>query len=153
MSAPSPSAPLTLGSIIGAGLLSATTGAGLTALLFAITVLTSPQSGGFGIVIPAFLLALVIAWLLWLTGLVTLGLPCWWLLHRSAVRSPKAGAVLGAGLTFAVAGVYVLLASFPTPSRLSDSIGAWLFAAALAVIGAVAGWVLARVAYPKGARG
>lgn len=152
MSAPSPPAPLTLGSIIGAGSLSATTGAGLTALLFVITVLTSPQSGGFGIVFPAFLLALVIAWPLWLTGLVVLGLPCWWLLHRSGVRSPKAGAAVGTGLTFAVAGVYVLLASFPTPSRLSDSIGAWLFAAALAVIGAVAGWVLTSVAYPKGTR-
>ena len=130
-------------------MLSTATAAALTALLFAAATLFSPFGGGLAVAVPGLPFAFFVACPIWLAGLVTIGGPCWWLLHRSGVRSLRTAALVGALLTLAVAGGYVVLSSSPKDNS-SDSIGVWALVAGLTAIGGLAGWVLAKVAYPKG---
>ncbi|MBO9708165.1 MAG: hypothetical protein J7521_08130 [Caulobacter sp.] len=145
-----PSPPLvrlTPGSAIAAGLLSVTAGAGLTAVLFSSIVLVT--RGGAPMAVATFFLAMGFAWPIWLIGLAIFGAPCWWLMHRSGVRSPWIGGLAGAGLTFMATGAYVARLSAPASPGPSDTLGAWLFAIALAAIGGGTGWLLIRIAYTR----
>lgn len=148
----SPSYRLTAGSVLAALMLATATAAALTALLFAVTTLLSPFGGGVAVAIPGLFLAFLFACPVWLAGLVVIGGPFWWMLHRAGVRSSRTAALAGALLTLSVAGGYVVLSSSPPDSH-SNSAGAWTFVAGLAAIGGAAGRVLAKVAYPKGAIG
>jgi hypothetical protein len=136
--------PLGADTVLAALVLAAATGSGLTALLFAGGVLL-PSPGGIAMAILGLPLFFSVACPAWLAGLTVLGGPCWWILHRSGVRSPWTAALAGALLTLLAAGGYVAL-SVPADRHSSQ---AWMFVAGLTVIGAVAGRVLAKVAYPK----
>lgn len=143
---------LTPGTVLWALAAAAMTGAGLTALMFGLGVGLFPDAGLPGLVLmpPAFLLALPA----WLVGLAVLGGPCWWMLHYLGARSRRAAAVAGALLTFALAGVYAALCVPAEPAQASGRAWtwAWTFAGGMAAAGGGAGWVLATIAYPKGAR-
>jgi hypothetical protein len=140
-----PAHPLSAGGVLAAVMLATATGSGLTTLLFAGGALLSPSGGGVAMAVSGLPLVFFFACPVWLAGLTVIGGPCWWILHRSGVRSRWTAPLVGALLTLSVAGGYVAL----SPSD-ADSIEAWTFVAGLTAIGAVAGRVLAKVAYPKG---
>lgn len=133
-------------SVFAALILATATGASLTALLFVGGAFLSSPRDGMAMAISALPLFFFFACPVWLAGLIVLGGPCWWMLHRSGVRSPWAAALAGALLTLLVAGGYMALSSVPADRH---SFQAWMFVAGLTVIGAVAGRVLAKVAYPR----
>lgn len=146
-SQPPGSAPrLNAGSVLAALTLATAAGSGLTALLFAGGALLSPSGGGFAMAGSMLPLAFFFACPAWLAGLTVLGGPCWWALQRLGVRSRWAAVLAGALLTLLVAGGYLVLSPVPADR---ESATAWMFVAGLTVIGAVAGRVLAKVAYPK----
>lgn len=138
--------PLGLESVVAALVLAAATGSGLTALLFAGGVLLPSPGAGIAMAILILPLVFSVACPAWLVGLTVLGGPCWWVLHRSGVRSPWTAALAGALLTLLAAGGYVALSPVPAERHSSQ---AWMLVAGLTVIGAVAGRVLAKVAYPR----
>lgn len=144
-----PVRPLGTGSVLAALTLATATGSGLTALLFAGAALLSPSGGGIAMAVSGLPLFFFFACPIWLVGLTVFGGPCWWILHRSGVRSPWTAVLTGAVLTLLVAGGYIVLSPVPADRT---SIQAWIFIAGLTAIGAVAGRVLAKVAYQKGAQ-
>lgn len=141
--------PLDAGSALVAVLLATATGSGLTALLFVGGALLSSAGGGVAMAISDLPLVFFFACPLWLAGLIALGGPCWWILHRSGVRSPRTAALIGALLTLSVASGYIILSAVPADR---GSIQAWAFVAGLTASGGAAGWVLAKVAYRRGER-
>ena len=146
---PRPVPPLGAGSVLAALMLATATGSGLTALLFAGAALLFPSGGGIAMAVAGLPLFFFFACPIWLVGLTVLGGPCWWILHRSGVRSPWTAVLAGASLTLSVAGGYIALSPVPADR---GSIEAWIFVAGLTAIGAVTGRVLAKVAYQKGAQ-
>lgn len=145
-------------------------GLGVVLLPLAIMLGDGLISGRFSVL---DLLQLCEVWVLtsivWLVGLTVAGLPAWIVLHRRGRRGWRAAVALGAGLTFTV----FMLLSFgddlireppPTGSTFSagDAFGQIvvdnqttaygyftkvLVSAIFALIGAVVGWVVWRVAY------
>ena len=138
--------PPTTGSVFAALMLATATGSGLTALLFAGSALLSPVGGGVVMAVSGLPLVFFVACPLWLAGLTAIGGPCWWILHRLGAQSPWTAPLAGALLTLLVAGGYLVLSSVPADRT---SIQAWMFVLGLTAIGALTGWVLAKVAYPK----
>jgi hypothetical protein len=120
--------------------------------MFGLGVGLLPDSGlpGLATMPIAFLASLPI----WLVGLAVLGGPCWWMLHDLGARSRRAAAVTGALLTFALAGGYAVLCVLAPPAQASAEMWtwAWTFSGGMAAAGGGAGWVLGKIAYPKGAR-
>jgi len=138
---------LDAGSAFDAVLLAAATGSGLTALLFVGGALLSSPGDGVAMAISGLPLVFFFACPLWLIGLIALGGPCWWTLHRFGVRSLRTAALTGALLTLSVASGYIILAAVPADC---GSIPAWAFVAGLTASGGAAGWVLAKAAYRRG---
>jgi hypothetical protein len=102
-------------------------------------------------------------------GLLVLGAPAWWLLHRFGFRGRGAAIALGAILTFAVTaapGAYQEI--WPKPQTQSEKSrpgnginaeregsqrgwhGTFVFAAALSIAGGIVGYAVWRVAYRTG---
>lgn len=132
------------GNVLAALILATATSSSLTALLFAGMAIFSPSGGGLAVAAAVAPLVLVFAFPVWLAGLTVIGGPCWWALHRLGVRARWAAALAGALLTLLVAGGYVDLSPIDRGST-----GAWTVVLGLTVIGAVAGRVLAKIAYPR----
>lgn len=147
---PLPSAPtfgsalssLTIGAAWGAALVSLGVGAMLIGLQF-----TSPRplDGLLSMIPPLIfmmLAAFVIAFFVWLMGLVIVGAPGWWLLHQLGLRSRWAGAALGmilAPAACAAWSVWIALPSIPPVQTLKDGL---VLDAALAAAGAIVGWIV-----------
>ncbi|MGR4865753.1 hypothetical protein [Caulobacter sp. LARHSG274] len=134
------------GNVLAALVLATATGSGLTALLFVGGAALPPSIDRIVMAIPDLPLFFFSACPVWLAGLMAIGGPCWWMLHRLGARSPWTAPLAGALLTLLTAGGYLAL----SPTERS-SIEAWMFVAGLTAIGAVTGRVLVKIAYAKGA--
>ena len=141
-----PQISLSAGNVLAALLLATAAASALTASLFVATTLLSPHGGGLSVALPAIPLAFFFACPIWLSGLVTIGGPCWWILHRSEIRSTRAAALAGALLTLSVAGGYLALSQSPKDA---PSLDGWSFVAALSAIGGLTGWILVKTAYQQ----
>jgi len=125
------------------------TGAALTSttliVIGAITALLSSELAGLGAGLGVGLMVAPFALIVWMGGILVVGAPFWALLHVLKIRSPQAGAILGAVLVFAV------VAGLSTSFVPQDGRWPWFVAIWLAAIGAAVGWIMARVAYGKDA--
>ncbi|WP_133244765.1 hypothetical protein [Caulobacter radicis] len=118
------------------------TGALLTATM--IFVMSLPTSGSLSVF--AAVIALAVSIPAWLLGLCLLGGPAWWWLHRRDVRSPGAGAAVGAVLTGLSAATMLLTCGQPfRPGGVVDS--PWSLFVGLVAIGAVVGLQTVAFAY------
>ena len=91
-------------------------------------------------------LALPLATVVWLLGLVVVGGPIWWLLRRSNARPTRLAAWIGAILT------PLVVVGAPTILTFGHGDLDWTLsiqAATFAMLGAVVGWLTARVAYGR----
>ena len=132
----------TKGDIITALALGVGTGALLTTTMT--FVLSVPTSGSLALYIAAVVLAASLP--AWLVGLCLLGGPAWWWLHRRGIRSPGAGAAMGALLTGAAAAFMMQACQQPfRPGGVVDS--PWSLFVGLVVIGAVVGLQAVAFAY------
>ncbi|NGM49051.1 hypothetical protein G5B46_05470 [Caulobacter sp. 602-2] len=112
----------------------------------AVPFLISGQLAGIAAALGVGLMTAPFSLIVWMAGVVLIGAPCWAVLHAFNIRSPKAGALLGAILVFvATTGVLLLLTS------MEHGAGLWFFSGSLAAIGAIAGWAAALTAYEKDA--
>ncbi|AYV44891.1 hypothetical protein C1707_00665 [Caulobacter flavus] len=140
---PRPAQP-TRGDAVTALALGVGTGALLTtAMAFVMSV---PTSGSLAIFVAV--VALIVSAPVWLIGLLLLGGPVGWWLHRRGLGSPPAGATAGAVLTgLATATILLTFGNH----LLADIVGSpWGFSTGLVVIGAVVG--LQTIAYAYRAR-
>lgn len=138
------------GKVISALFVGGFVGAALTstalAVIGAIPFLMTGRADGISGALGVGLMSAPFSLMIWMTGVVLIGAPCWAVLHAFNIRSPKAGALLGAILVFVVtAGVLLLLTS------MERGAGLWFFSGSLAAIGAIAGWAAALTAYEKDA--
>jgi len=106
-------------------------------------VLGDPALAANGL--PLALLVGVFAVPVWAWGLTCVGIPVWAVLHAGGVRDPRVAALVGAGLAFLVS---VLLIHDMGGLRPFTTEPPWV-QGALALAGAVAGWVTGRVAYDR----
>ncbi|PLR20228.1 hypothetical protein SGCZBJ_22415 [Caulobacter zeae] len=132
----------TKGDVVTALALGVGTGTLLTATMT--FVLSVPTSGSLAFYIAAIALAASLP--AWLAGLCLLGGPSWWWLHRRGIRSPGAGAAMGALLTGVAATVMLLACQQPfRPGGVVDS--PWSLFVGLVAIGAVVGLLTVAFAY------
>lgn len=121
----------------------AATGAGLVGA--ALLVMSLPMGGGAVFIgLVGFLYGLII----WAAGLLVIGAPGWWVLHRLGARCQQAAMIFGGFATFAVVGVCLWGPVLFMGARLGDS--GWLLAAyhaAISAIGVAVAWVIAQIAY------
>ncbi|PVM86181.1 hypothetical protein DDF62_18635 [Caulobacter radicis] len=130
---------LFVGGLVGAMLTSAA-----VALIGAIPILAEGQFSAIGLALGFGLMIAPCSLLIWMVGLLAVGGPFWAVLHFLDVRSPLAGAALGATLTFAAVAA---LSLYVTGVDGRSSSLPWLIAAGMAAIGAVVGRLVARAAY------
>jgi hypothetical protein len=127
----------------------------LTAYFVAGATRPSPWSGpmaleiakalGFGLLIavPVILLAFI----LWLLGLLVVGAPVWWLMHRLGVRSARLAAVFGVIVPPAL---YLASSLHGRPTSIVWALEEeWAIYLTLAAIGAIVGWVTIKIAYRR----
>ena len=95
----------------------------------------------------AGLMIFVIATPIWFIGIVIVGGPVWWVLHRLGLRSRRAASAAGGVVIFLVVGAFFSLKG--NAPRGGDWFGVLAVAAPLAAIGAVVGWTVARSAYRR----
>ncbi len=116
-------------------------GTGVTAMAWIVLAMVSGEAGMSIlftiIVIPASFVA-------WSAGLVLLGVPGWFVLHATGARSQKAAMIYGASLPTLV----VVLVQMTTSSKYDDW-AVWIPPLLAAGVGAVIGWVIARIAYGR----
>lgn len=134
-------AALFVGGLVGGMLTSAS-----LAVMAAVPFLVTGQLDSVVAALAVGLMVSPFSLVVWMAGVLLVGAPFWAALHALNIRSPQAGALLGATLAFAVTvGSVLLLTSNEGMS------GLWLSAAGLAIIGAIAGWAAALTAYGQGA--
>ena len=119
-------------------------GAAMTGLLFG---MLSGGQYGLAVSLPLGLMAFLTALVPWGAGLVVVGAPFWVALHRSDKRDWRSAAGLGAILAGSFPGLLVGLAAAAGPPDII--VLAWAIGAPIgfAVIGALVGLVVWRVAY------
>ena len=132
--------------------LAATAGAIIGALgVVAVVLVFAAMAGGVGVSdLVVSLLIFVVALTGWSLGLLLVGLPLWWLFHRNGWRSRRVAMLLGAFTTFVI--VLLLETSgsiLAVATGVSDDSGlvSFVWAAVMAVLGAIVALVIWRVAY------
>lgn len=134
-----------LGALIIANVLAASTIAGMSATGMWIGIIVSPGEAGLGNAIGwgllfgllAALYGFIIAFPVYLVGLIVVGIPTWWILHKSGRVSAGAFSITAA-IESVLAGVIVFRLLAP---------GAELAAPLLAIPGGLAGWIIWRRGY------
>jgi hypothetical protein len=130
---------VSVGRVALALIVGALTGAGLVAgLVLVISVFTN---GGFALIYAA--LALVVALPIWFLGLLVVGLPAWGVLRALGLRSRQVAAGVGAVLAGMAAALWTGLLNALARSSTHEWLVAVPFLVAIAMIGAVVGWVMA----------
>ena len=132
---------VSVGRVALALIVGALTGAGLVAGL--VLVIGVCSGGGLGLVYAA--LALVIALPAWFLGLLVVGLPAWGVLRALGLRSRGVAAGVGAVLAGVAAALWAGVLNALARSSTHEWVVAVPFLAAIAMIGAVVGWVMAGV--------
>lgn len=145
---PGQSTVVSAGRITLALIVGALAGAGLVTGLVLVTAIFT---GGGGLALVYATLAFGIALPVWFVGLLVIGLPAWVVLRAFGLRSRRAAAGAGAVLAGGAAALWAGLLSALSRSSTHELLTMVPFLIAMALIGAVVGWVAARVAYPKGA--
>jgi hypothetical protein len=139
-------AGLGLGAIWGASFVSLGVGAMLVGLQLASLEVSSTLSV-VPLLVVMMLVAFVVAFVAWFAGLLIVGAPGWWVLHRLGLRSRWAYAALGLILAPAGYAAWSVLIGLPWISPIQTLKNGLVLDAALAAIGAVVGWVVAASAY------
>ncbi len=125
----------------------------LTAFFIVGATRSSPWSGPMALEIAkalgfSLLMAVPVilsAFIVWLLGLLVLGAPVWWLMHRLDVRSAWLAVLFGA---IAPPALYLACSLHSRPASLLQALKEeWVLYLALAAIGAAVGWVVTRIAY------
>lgn len=122
------------------------TGAGYGGLLVAaVTVVVMVVTGAGPLAFWVGLMSLAFATPIWFAGILVVGGPVWWVLHRLGLRSRAVSSAAGATLVLLmVGGVFTLTDAAPEGG---EGFGVLLIIAPLVAIGAVVGWTVARSAY------
>jgi len=138
---------LSLGRIILALIVGALWGA---VLIAGLTLVLGSISGGGGLALVYAALAFVIALPIWFVGLLGVGLPAWAVLRVFGVRSRRVAAGAGALLASGAAALWMgLPGAFARPST-HELLTMAPFLVALALIGALVGWMTAGVIHGRG---
>jgi hypothetical protein len=122
------------------------TGAGYGGLLVAaVTVVVMVAMGAGALAFWIGLLSVAFATPIWFVGILVVGGPVWWILHRLGLRSRVVCSAAGATLVLlVVGGSFALNGAAPQGD---EWFGVLLIIAPLAAIGAIVGWTVARSAY------
>ena len=139
------SMPARLTALIAANCIAALAVAFLTLGGFLIVAFVSPGDGGVSSVIGfALILGLVpalysfaISFAVFLVGLIVVGIPTWWLLHRTGPRG-RASFIIVAAIESVIAGAFFFRAFVPASE---------IVAPLLAIPGGLAGWAIWRYGY------
>ena len=135
------------GALWGASLVSLGVGAMLLSLQFSSP---EPFASVLSLLLPlafSMLAAFVIAFFLWLMGLLVIGAPGWWVLHRFGIRSRLAAAGLGAVLAPVSSAAWSVWIASPMIAPVQTLKDGLVLDTVLAAIGAVVGWVVIVRAY------
>jgi hypothetical protein len=124
------------------------TGAGYGGLLVAaVTVVVTTVTGLGALAFWIALISLVVATPIWFVGILVLGGPVWWILHRLGLPSRAVCSAAGAALVLLVAGGLLMLSNAPPEVRAWP--GFLVIIAPLSAIGAIVGWTMVRSAYAR----
>lgn len=143
---------LPLGATWGAGLVSLGVGAMLVGLQLSSPC---PIEGLPSLLLPLIfmmLAAFVVAFVVWLAGLLVVGAPGWWVLHRLGLRSRWAAAALGFILAPAACAAWSVWIAWPEISPAQTLKDGLVLDAILAGMGAIVGWIVIARAYRPEAR-
>ena len=133
--------------------LAAAAGALIGALGVAIVVLLLATAGAETVNLSDLIVSIlifVVALVGWSLGLFLVGLPLWWLFHRTGRRSWRVAMLLGAFTTFVI--VLLLersggILAVATGASDSGDLISFVWIGAMAVLGAVVALVIWRIAY------
>jgi hypothetical protein len=124
------------------------TGAGYGGLLVAaVTVVVMVVTGASALGLWAGFISLALAPPIWFVGILVVGGPVWWVLHRLGLRSRAVCSAAGATLVLLVVGGLLILSGAPPEVRAWP--GFLVIIAPLGAIGAIVGWTMARSAYSR----
>jgi hypothetical protein len=138
---------LALGATWGAGLVSLGVGAMLVGLQLGSP---HPTEGVPSLLVPlifSMLAAFVVAFFVWFMGLMVVGAPGWWTLHRLGMRSRWAAAALGSVLAPTACAAWSVWIAWPSISPTQTLRDGLVLDAILAAMGAVVGGIVVVHAY------
>lgn len=129
-----------LTALITANCVAALAVAVLTLAIFLVGAFVSPGDGGvssvigFAVILGLFaaLYSFAISFPVFLVGLIVVGIPTWWMLHRTGLRGVRSFAVVAA-IESVIAGTLFFRAFVP---------GSEVIAPLLAIPGGLAGWAI-----------
>jgi hypothetical protein len=126
---------LALGACCGAGMVSGT------------VLILGLMGGGPDVALLFTILALPIAWFLWMIGLLVIGVPGWALLHLLGLTSRWVGAAFGGVATTSTSLLLADELSFLPIDPHDAWTGLIVNACWLGAMGAVVGWIIIKTAY------
>lgn len=133
-----------IGLLAGAG-----AGAGLTSIIATVGVaLAGFFTFDLGTAVSGLMIgmaALLYSFVIWTLGLLLVGAPGWWLLHRLGARCQQAAMIYGGGATFTVCLIVTLLVLSTTNG--TNVMVLLPYLALMTLQGVIVGWVVAKVAY------